>query len=238
MIETLKKKFLQIIEERDLALEEVRISGRSLTAKEAIGNPGHIDYPLQKGKERLMQAEFRGSMGQAFTDMPGNFQGRLARIIGMDLTNNFKRAVLISSINAVMRYLKMFDKSLHCKDKGPVDCSKQLARYIKEEYGKPKIALVGLQPRILEALSREFQMSVMDLDENNIGQKKYGIMIEPPQRTEANLNWCDIALITGTTIVNDTIGEFKTQKPAIFFGVTIAGAARLLDLKHFCPYSL
>lgn len=238
MIETLRKKFLEIIVERDLTLEEVRISGRSLTSKEAIGNPEHLDYPLQKGKERLMQAEFRGSLGQAFTDMPGNFRGRLARIIEMDLTNNFTRAVLISSINAVMRHLRMVDRSVHCKDKGPVECSKELTRYIKEEYGKPKVALVGLQPRMLEALSREFQVSVMDLDENNIGQKRYGIMIEPPQRTEANLNWCDIALITGTTIVNDTIGEFKTEKPVIFFGVTIAGAARLLDLKHFCPYSL
>ena len=132
----------------------------------------------------------------------------------------------------------MIDKSVHCKDKGPINCSKELSNYIKEEYGKPKIALVGLQPRMLEALSREFQVSVMDLDENNIGQKKYGIMIGPPQKTEVNLSWCDVALVTGTTLVNDTIGEFKTKKPVIFYGVTISGAARLLGLEHFCPYSL
>ena len=132
----------------------------------------------------------------------------------------------------------MIDKSIHCKDMSPVRCSKELVKYLKEEFGKPKVALVGLQPRMLESLSGEFNVKVMDLDENNIGQKAYGIMIGPPQRTDANLSWCDMALITGTTLVNDTIGEFKTEKPVIFYGVTIAGPARLLGLEHFCPYSL
>jgi len=238
MYETLKKKFSEIIDQANLASEEVTISGRALTAKEAIGNPEHLDYPLQKGKERLMQAEFRGSFGQAFTDMSDNFEGRLSQIVEMNLTSNFRRAIFISTINAVMRYLGMIDKSMHCKETSPVSCSKELTKYLKEEFGKPKVALVGLQPRMLEALSGEFDVKVIDLDENNIGQKAYGIMIGPPQRTDVNLSWCDIALITGTTLINDTIGEFKTEKPVIFYGVTIAGPARLLGLEHFCPYSL
>ena len=77
MYETLRKKFSEIVAQANLESEEVKISGRSLTAKKAIGNPEHLDYPLQKGKERLMQAEFRGSFGQAFTDMSDNFEGRL-----------------------------------------------------------------------------------------------------------------------------------------------------------------
>jgi uncharacterized protein (DUF4213/DUF364 family) len=238
MYETLRKKFSEIVAQANLESEEVKISGRALTEKEAIGNPEHRDYPLQKGKERLMQAEFRGSFGQAFTDMSGNFEGRLSQIVEMNLADNFRRAIFISTINAVMRYLGLIDKSIHCKDTSPVRCSKELVKFLKEEYGKPKVALVGLQPRMLEALSGAFDVKVMDLDENNIGQKAYGIMIGPPQRTEANLNWCDIALITGTTLTNDTISEFKTEKPVIFYGVTIAGPARLLGLEHFCPYSL
>jgi hypothetical protein len=98
--------------------------------------------------------------------------------------------------------------------------------------------MVGLQPRMLEAFSREFEVRVTDLDENNIGQEKYGIIIGPPQRTKANLNWCDVALITGTTLINNTIGEFKTEKPVIYYGATITGPAHLLGLRHFCPYSL
>ena len=237
MYETLKKILAEIIREKRLASEKVRISGRALTLKEAIANPEYSDYPLQRGKERLMQADLGGSLGQAFTDMPGNFEGMLSQVIEINLTNNFRRAVFISTINALMRYLGMIDKSVHCKGTGPVKCSKDMIKYLKKKFGKPKVALVGLQPRMLEALSSEFEVNVMDLDENKIGQKIYGILVGPPQRTEANLKWCDVALVTGTTLINNTIGEFKTEKPVIYYGVTIAGPARLLGLEHFCPYS-
>ena len=133
MYETLKKKFSEIVDQANLASEEVKISGRALTAKEAVGNPEHRDSLLQKGKERLIQAEFRGSFGQAFTDMPDNFEGRLSQIVEMNLTSNFRRAILISTINAVMRYLGMIDKSIHCRGTSPVRCSKELIKYLKED---------------------------------------------------------------------------------------------------------
>ena len=62
-------------------------------------------------------------------------------------------------------------------------------------------------------------------------------MIHSPDKTQEHLNWCDIALVTGTTMVNGTINGIETEKPVIFFGVTIAGPARLLGLAHFCPFS-
>ncbi len=40
--------------------------------------------------------------------------------------------------------------------------------------------------------------------------------------------------MTGTTIVNNTIGDFLIDKPVIFFGVTISGAAEALGLRAFC----
>ena len=238
MFKTLKNKFKEIVKENGLKSEEVRVVGRAITPEEAIGNPTDQDYPIQKGKERMMQAEFKGSLGQAFTDMSGNFEGKLSRIMDLPLTNNFRRAVYISTVNAVVRHLGMVDRSIHCRDYGPVKCSQDLVAHIKKEFGKPKIALVGLQPRMLESLASKFDVRVTDLDEDNIGEEKYGIRIGPPQRTEANLKWCDIALVTGTTFVNDTIGEFKSEKPVIFYGSTITGPARLLGLTHFCPYSI
>ena len=235
MYDIIRKKFSEIIEEKGLGAEEVSVRARTLTPEEAIGNPEDQDYPIQKGKERVMEAEFKGSRGHAFTDMFGNFKGSLSQIIEMELTNNFRRAIFVSTINAVMRHLGMVERTVHCKDKGPNVCAQELVSYIKKEFGKPKVALVGLQPRMLEALSREFEVRATDLDRENIGQKKFGIVIDPPEQTEANLSWCDIALVTGTTLVNDTIGAFKTGKPVIFFGVSIAGPARLLGLTHFCP---
>ncbi|MCP4681577.1 MAG: hypothetical protein GY864_04525 [Desulfobacterales bacterium] len=237
MYELLKKEFSDIVEENSLVSEGVKITAEILSPEEAIGTPEHKDYPLRKGKERLMQAEFKGSYGQAFTDMFAGFEGKLSEIVEMDLTNNFKRAIFISSVNAVMRHLGKVDGSVHCKNQGPADCSRELVNYIKSDFGNPKVALIGLQPRMLEALSREFEVRVTDLDEDNIGTDKFGVMIRPPFHTQANLDWCDMALVTGTTLVNDTIGDLKTKKPMIFFGVTIAGPACLLGLKHFCPYS-
>ncbi len=185
----------------------------------------------------MMLAEFKGSYGQSFTDMFGGYEGPISRIMDVPLDNNFSRSIFIATINAVMRHLQMIDKTMHCKDKGPKTCSKELVSYIKKEYDAPRIAMVGLQPRMLEALSKEFQVRVTDLDEENIGRKKFGITIDSPEQTEANLTWCDVALVTGTTLVNDTIDAFKIEKPTIFFGVSIAGPAHFLGLTHFCPYS-
>src|SRR4030042_1914649 len=229
----LKEEFVRIV--KDNALEgEVVIRAAVLSPEEAIGNPGDRDYPLIVGKERMMQAEFRGALGQAFTDMYGNFSGRVSEIAAMELKDNFRRAIFISSLNAVMRYLGLVTKTTHCKNDEPRLCGYELAKYIGENYGYPKVAMVGLQPRIVEALSKKFELRVTDMDQSNIGTEKFGCTIHGPQMTGEHLEWCDVALVTGTPIVNNTIDQFMISKPVIYYGVTIAGAAKLLGLNHFC----
>ena len=236
MHDTIRQKFIRLIKEHGLEGEEVIVKAKALSAEQAIGNPEDKDYPLVKGQERLMQAEFRGAKGQAFTDRYGNFSGRLADITAMDLNNNFRRAVFIASLNAVTRYLGLASQTVHCKDEQPKECAAELVSYIEKNYGQPRIAMVGFQPRMVEALSRRFKLSVTDLDKANIGQEKFGVKIDDPTRTQDNLEWGDIALVTGTTIVNDTIDQFLIAKPVIFYGVTIAGAAKLQGLERFCPF--
>ena len=230
----LTKEFIKIIKENDFESEEVKIQAAPLSPEEAIGNPEDRDYPLITGRERLMQAEFKGYLGQAFTDIYGNFSGRLSDIMGMDLTNNFQRAIFISSLNAVMRYLGLIEKSVHCRDNEPRECSYELVKYVEESYGHPKLAMVGFQPRMVEALSKRFELRVTDMAQDNIGRERFGVIIHGPGKTPENLNWCDVALITGTTIVNNTIGQFQISKPVIYYGVTISGVAKLLGLNHFC----
>ena len=236
MHDVIREKFIKLIKEHGLEGEEVIVKAAALSTEQAIGNPSDKDYPLVKGEERLMQAEFRGSRGQVFTDRYGDFSGRLADIAQMDLNNNFRRAIFVSSLNAVMNHLGLINQTVHCKDKQPRECAAELASYIKENYGRPKIAMVGFQPRMVEALTKQFDIRVTDMDEANIGQEKFGVKIDDPDRTKENLEWCDIALVTGTTIVNDTIDQFLTDKPVIFYGVTIAGAAELQGLNRFCPF--
>lgn len=234
MYDLVKEEFTRTINRNGLEADEVVIKAIPLSPQEAIGNPEDRDYPLVIGRERLMQAEFRGSLGQAFTDMYGDFSGRLGDIVEMGLENNFRRAIFISSLNAVMRYLGLVDKTIHCKNNEPRECSQELVRYIERNYGHPKVAFIGFQPRMVEALSRSFELRVTDMDRDNIGKEKFGVMVNSPEKRQEDLSWCDIALVTGTTVVNDTFNQFRLSKPVIFYGITISGVARLLGLDHFC----
>ena len=235
MHEIIRKEFLKLIKENGLEGEEITIQAVTLSPEQAIGNPEDKDYPIVKGEERLMQAEFRGARGQAFTDRYGNFSGQLADIAAMDLKNNFRRAVFISSLNAVMRHLGLIAKTVHCKDNQPRECGYEMVKYVEKNYGQPRVAMVGFQPRMVEALAKKFELRVTDMDQDNIGQEKFGLRIGGPNQTEENLNWCDIAVVTGTTIVNDTIDHFRITKPVVFYGITISGAAKLAGLNSFCP---
>lgn len=234
MLETLREKFADIAKENGLESEKIRVFARPLTPEEAIGRPEELDYPLLKGKERLMQAKLRGTPGQAFTDMFGEYEGTISDILRRELRTNFHRAVFISTLNATMNHVGLIDKAVHCKDEEPKRCSLELVRYIGEKFDQPKIAVVGFQPRMVDTLSKAFRLRVTDLDSDNIGKVKFGVPMEGPEKARDNLLWCDVVLITGTTLVNDTIGEFLIQKPKIFYGITISGAAKILGLNHFC----
>ena len=91
--ETLRSSFAEQIELENWLDEMVSIKVRTLSAEEAIGNPEHRDYPIIKGREKMMAAEFRGVQGQAFTDMMGDFIGPLKEVAWLELANNFERAV-------------------------------------------------------------------------------------------------------------------------------------------------
>ncbi len=238
MFKVLREDLARIAQQNNLGPKAIVIRAFPLSPEEAIGNPEERDYPLVKGKERLMQAEFQGAKGQAFTDMYGDFSGTLTEVLEMDLKNNFRRAVFVSALNAVMRYLGLVSGTVHCKNEEPPKCAQELVKYLREKHGGRRIALVGFQPRMAEALSQQFDLRVTDLDGENIGQEKYGVRIWGPEKTTEHLEWCDLALVTGTTAANGTLARFlHGPKPAIFYGVTVSGAARLLHLERFCPVS-
>ena len=234
LYDKLRTEFAKIVKDNNLEAEKVTIRAATLSPDEAIGDPEDKDYPLIIGRERLIQAEFQESFGQAFTDMYGNCDDRLSNIINMDLNNNFRRAIFISSLNAVMRSQKLIEGTIHCRDNEPRQCSIELVKHIEEKYGKPRIAMIGLQPRMVEALAKKFELKVTDMDKDNIGVEKFGVIIQSPKAVAENLEWCDIVLVTGTTVANGTVHQFFIDKPTIFYGITIAGAAELLGLNRWC----
>ena len=222
MYEKIKEKFEAIVFENNLGNLKVLVKAKTLSAEEAIGNPERDDFPLLKGRERLMQAEVQGSAGQAFTDMYGDFEGTLDGVIRMELSNNFRRAVFIATLNAVMRHLGLIEGTVHCRDEGPEACTRDLIEFIKEGYRTPKIALFGFQPSFADRISRSFEMKLLDLDPENIGCEKFGVTILDGDKEAKNaIEWCDLALLTVTSLVNGTteqnlvVAELA-KKPVVF----------------------
>jgi len=168
--------------------------------------------------------------------MFGNYRGTINEIIGMVMKSNFRRAVFVATLNAVLRHLGMVEDTVHCKDRAPQECSKILVEKIRSEFGNPKVLLVGFQPRMAETLAQEFALRITDLDDANIGTKKFGVLMQSPQEAHQNIEWCDLMVVTGSTAVNNTMQEFIEKKPVLFYGVTVAGPAYLSGLNRFCPF--
>jgi hypothetical protein len=236
LIKSAQEKLSELIAEQGWLKEPIRVvTARSLTAEEAIGRPERNDYPIQKGKEVMLEAEFRGAKGQAFTDQPGTFEGDIEEVISLSLHNNFERAVLIATLNAVLRSQGKITATVHCRDEEPGRCAQKLTTHIRERFGNPRIAFIGLQPGMVAALSQEFEIRVVDLDPDNIGKIKAGVLIEDVSHTEEILEWGDIILATGSTSVNDSLAGLLGSKPIIFYGVTIAGLSYLHGFEQYCP---
>jgi Domain of unknown function (DUF364). len=235
ILETTRRKLAHIIDEMAWQDKQVEVvSARSLTPDEAIGQPERQDYPILIGKEVMVEASFLGYKGQAFTDQPGNYSGTLKEVLASPLNSNFERAVFTATINSLLRALQRVDKTVHCRDQEPGVCARQFAEDIQERFGNPRIAFIGLQPGMVAALAKKFALRVTDLNPDNLGKVIENAVVEDVAHTQEIIDWGDIVLATGSTVVNDSIGEIIGKKPVIFYGVTIAGIAHLNGLEQYC----
>lgn len=238
-----KEKLQTIITAHGLGNEPVQVNIGALSPEQAIGNPSRQGYALIEGTEVMVEAEFQGSFGQAFTDQPREFTGLLKDVLRMNLGTNDKRAIFIATLNAVMAHLGMVAGTRHCHDEEPEECALQIAQYIIANYGKIKAGLLGLQPAILENLVNSLgvdNVRCTDLNPKNIGAKKFGVEIwDGRSSTTKLINWCDILLATSSTIVNNTFDRIREDvisqgKRLITFGVTGAGVSTLLGIEKVC----
>lgn len=238
-LEQAREKLRQIAQEHQWKADENVhiISARDLTPEEVIGKPDRDDYPLLTGKEVMMEARFRDGVGQAFTDQAGRFEGSLEDVCEMPLDTNFRRAVFVATLNAALRSLRKVEGTIHCKDREPALCAKELPRYLRQQYGQPKIAFVGYQPALIEALHQDgFTLRVSDKNPDNIGTVRCGEMIYDAALNREHVEWADVVLTTGSVLVNDSYHELQMGKPVIYYGVTAAGLASLFGFPRICFY--
>ncbi len=235
-----KAKVESYLKEEDLFEENILVRAKVLSAQEAIGNPERDDFPLLKGREKIMEADFRGCLGHAFTDMYGGFEGRVAELFRMPLNNNYRRALLVATINALSKYGGFVHNTVHCKDQQPQECARQCVEYVQQDFpGIKNITFVGFQPALAEAFAQHYSLKILDLDTGNIGQVKYDVPILDGQKDMKDaVQWADIVLATGSTVVNGSIDEIVaaagSSQKVVFYGVTIAGVAYWRGLQRVC----
>ena len=147
------------------------------------------------------------------------------------------RGIFIAALNAVMCRLGIVECTVHCRNDGPELCAPLAVERIKAEYGRPRITLIGYQPSLLAALSREFPLRVLDLNPQNIGQTRSGVVVEDggdeALRLEA-CSWAELILCTGSTVCNGSIVNFLGYDKVLYYGTTLAGAAALMGLPRLC----
>jgi uncharacterized protein (DUF4213/DUF364 family) len=238
-------KLKEIITKNELSEVSVSVLVKTLTPQEAIGEPGRRDFPIIIGNERVIEAQVLSARAHAFTDSPGEFVGKLREILELPLTSNRERAICIATLNAVLKYLNLTEKTLHCKDEDPEKCAKEIASHILEKWGKARIGLIGLNPAIAESLVNTFgkdNVKITDLNNENIHSLKYGVEIwNGNEMTEELIKQSDVVVITGTTLVNGTFDRIMSyiqnhRKDYLIYGVTGAGMCSLAGLNRICPY--
>jgi hypothetical protein len=240
IIDRFRDKFIGIAGHHGLLGEEVRVRVKPLTARQAIGTPDRDDFPLQKGKERIIEATFKGGTGQAFTDSFCDYHDTLAGLLGLDLTDRFNLSVFFAAANAVLRHLGQATGTVHCRDQEPTQCAPKLVDYLGRNYPQAqRIALVGLQPAMAEVLAAVYDLAVLDLDPDNIGRQTAGVPIRDGRRDLIEVvSRSDLVVATGSTLTNNTMDSLLTAaggRPVVFFGITVSGSAALLGLERFCP---
>jgi hypothetical protein len=245
ILEKARLELERIVAERGLARDE-RITVRALTPDEAIGATADENFVIKKGKERVIEALYGEARGQAFTDAPGNWEGTLGELLALDLGTNGYRAVFTAGLNAVMRSLELASGTVHCKDEEPTKCGTEMPDAIHALFGTKRIGMIGLQPAILKEMVDAYGkvgMRVADLNPDNIGQVREELVVmDGETQLDELVQWCDVGLATGSSIVNGTINDILERfeaagKPVVFFGNTISGVAALLNLRRVCPFA-
>ena len=243
ILEKARNEFINVCNEHSLDLKQT-ISIHPLLPRDAIGD-AEGDFVIKKGKEYVIEAAFDKARGQAFTGIACQWNGTIEELLSLDLSDTRNRGIFVACMNAVLRALGQASGTNHCRDEDPTNCGPEIAGQLEAKFGSKRFGLIGLQPAILKALVNNFtreHVRVVDLNPDNIGTMKFGVEIWDGQSDLPRLvEWAEVGLVTGSSIVNGTIDEIirsfqNENKPVVFFGNTISGTAALLDLDRLCPF--
>lgn len=249
------KEFKKIVKKHELQDEEVNcriiakgFSGGRLNSKKRSKDfvEQHFrmpssEYALVRGKEVIVRCKFKDSYGDSFTDKPKIFSGRMNDVHKLLFGDDGDKAIYFATLNATLSHLGLVKGTVHCSGNEPRKCGERLAKYIFENFGKVRVAHIGYQPGHIEACSKHFESYVTDLNPENVGKVKFGRKILDGSSNERVIKKVNLACMTGSTLTNGSLpdliklcGAFGVEP--LIYGVTGAGPAKILKLRHFCPY--
>ena len=227
---TIRLAFQDVVNAKEIQDRTVTVSARDFDA----AGSGDLH-----GKEIKLTGEYEGAAGECFTSFPGEFNGTIAELMALDIEHNpVDRSVYIAGINAVLNKYELADDCLSCDEADRKRCASRIVQQFKKNNGKVNCLLVGYQEEMAQALSEAFPLRILDLDQDNIGREVYGVLIEDGATAYQDASrWAEVIVCTGSAFANGTIYDYiKLPKDVQFYGTTIAGAARILELRRICPF--
>jgi hypothetical protein len=243
ILQRAREAFSCLIEGKRLSALPIRVTTRALSTEEAIGRPQYDDLPLLRGKEVMIEAEFQGAKGHAFTAAPAPWEGALEDLLQLPLDDNHHRAILTAAMNAVLRSLGEVERTVHCRNEDIERCGEEMARELGQEYGPICVGVIGYQPGLVAGLAQHFDpdsVHVTDLLQENIGRSVHGVEIwDGMTRTGDLVETSQLVLATGSTAANGTLDGIvhlteTSRVPLILYGVTGAAVCHLCGLRRGC----
>lgn len=200
------------------------------------------EQALTTGKDMVIRCVFEGHFGESSTDAPMPYKGQVRDASGMVFGKAAERAVFFAVLNAVYNFLGLVPETVNCCGEEPKKCGEMLADYIRTNFGKGAVvAHIGYKAEHIQACSK-FKVYVSELEPELVGKTKFRKKILGSDKNEEIIKKANVAIIAGRSIVNGTLPrllylcETHRTEP-IIYGVTAAAAARILNLKFFCPFA-
>lgn len=228
-------KFYELPGVSDMLSQKISIKGDS-EPEPTLMPWNYIPFKDRRPEYRVT-AEFNGFRGEAYTELPMDFEGTLQEALCLPVSDKGIDARILASINAVMNSMEL------CAGVFPTTFDERrmytdaLYMHVSQNFGTSNIVLVGYDGYIVKKFVAEgVDFWTMDRDPDNISQDrfKHVIVNSAYYNRQACLEWGKLFIITGSTLTNGTIVQYLDQdKELLFYGITIAGAAKLLGLPWF-----
>lgn len=189
--------------------------------------------------EYCVTAELCGTKGEAYTETPEAFQGTLEEALAIAPSDKGISAVTVASLNAAMSVLSLAPCTFPADPEYPFAYADALCRYVTERYGRSNLVLVGYDGYIVKRfMEEELDFWTLDRDPDHVAQDRFDhVVVNGAKRNrESAFVWGKLLIVTGSTLCNGTIIPYlNSGKELLFYGITCAGAARLLSLPWFAP---